>query len=507
MPDRTTKTALQRRQPRASRLSSRVDVYFRLIDDPDGDLLGISMLVPNKVSWERNRPGEADTMGLGLPGMVFPFDLGIIAPKSGFVSVWLFEHGTPEACLAGDRGHYFGVIDDIKRRRGRTVSISSRDMTAIPLDAKMTEDGIKRFAIEAMSTLEDIVRALIHQVPGTFNWRVRSLCAEATKPGLVVPPIIVPGKQRKGSKAPAPPTVLSPGTVHLSDIVSTTQELSVWTAIANVCARHGVVPEVIVDQEGPLIVLIDASDLQTTDVFRPFKGRGGKTTRVFVDGDGISEISETLTLTNGPKRPEFVQVDSYDPIRGVGVSARWPPRTLTTKKERKAAGEDSTEEGLQQFVRGLTSQVALTRMARAGWEALSHNGFEVDIDISEPWSAGGDPSDPDVLDMAYGCAIECAMPSFDQLAKQPGLDTPAKILRAQRVSEVLISRIIKASEKLGAMSLVFQTVRVRHEWAGGTSPTYKASINARRFMGTTEMPLLSDAPDIRQIRAKSGIVP
>jgi hypothetical protein len=487
-------------------------VAFRLIDDPQGPHVVFQGLVPTSLQIERNRPAECDTCDAELQGDALPFDLGIIAPKSAVIKAWLFEHQDPKRCADGQPGQFVGVIDTIERDRGTLrVKLKCRDLTAIPLGAKMSEEALKRFRLSDAASFEQLVAALVAEIPGTWNWRVRSLSAAASRPIVSPsPPVIKPrgGRQRPGApgtrdnpivlpdlvvSAPsrsisvlAPRATMSEGAMHLADIVGP-HELTIWSAIANVCARAGIVPEVMVDASGdPVVVLVDGSDLQTSDVLRPFGPRNGRTWRVLVDGDGIERARETLTLHGGEQRPDFLQVDSYDPQTGAGLTARWPP--APPKRE-----EDREETGVFQFVRGITSQEALLRMARAGWESLAHNAFRVTVSVPEPWSAGGGPEDPDLLDLGYGAAIELAMPFFERLSRVNGLQTPDAILRARGVDPRVVGRILAASERLGAMSLLFQVETVTHQWTGGSAPGYSCDISLRRFLGSEGMPIVRPA--------------
>lgn len=491
------------RRPMSSRVNARVDIAFRLIDDPEGPRVGFMGLKPLSLDMDVTRPGEADTIGVTLAPDALPFDLELIAPKSMLISAWLFEHQRPDRCVEGDPGHFFGIVDDIQRNRySLRVGLDGRDLTAIPLNQKMSEEQVKAFPIGVLATLEDVVLSLIRQIQGTEDWRVESFTPAALQ--RAVPPIIVPAKGADRSEyraaardvlafAPKLKDFLAKGTWHLSDIVEP-HALTVWTAICNVCARAGVVPEIRMIGGVPVILLVDGSQLQTTDVLRPFV-RGNKRWRTLVDADGISELNETLSLSAGDKRPDFILVESMHPVTGRRLSARWPP--AKTKEQRKLDGDDKTDEGEPQFVRGVASEEALLRMARAGWEALSHNQYRVEAKIKQAtWSAGGSPDDPDLLGLGYGAAVEIALPAFDRLAHVKGLDSPEAILLARHVDPAVVKRIVRAQERLGAMSLLFQVERVKHSWVGGSSPSYECTIGMRRFLGTNEMPIFDSRVDL-----------
>lgn len=484
-------TTPPKRSPRSSRLSARCDIAFRLVDDPSGEWVGFTGLVPSQVSIERNRPAECDTCDVTLVGDALPFDLGVIAPKSALVSVWLFEHQNPKACANGQPGQFFGVVDDITRDRySLRVTLKCRDLTAVALGAKLSEEQVKAFPVEDGASVEAVVLSLVKAIPGTMDWRVDSRSAAASRPGVYAPTIKT-GSARRGTKAPPPRSQLGGGTAHLADIVPA-HELTVWSAVANVCARAGVVPEVQIDGSGnPVVVLVDGSDLQNTDVLRPFAVRNGRKHRVLVDGDGVGELAESLALSGGQKRPDFLQVDSIDPRTGEGLSARWPPGKSAAQRKRE--GEDTSDEGMFQFVRAVSSRGALLRMAKAGFEALCHNTYRVKVTVNEPWSAGGSPEDPDLLALGYGAAIEIVLPAFEAIAKQRGLETPEKIMAQRGVPADVARRILAASARIRALSLLFQVEDVSHQWSGGSAPSYSCQITMRRFMGTLDLPIVAAA--------------
>ncbi len=451
------------RTPQSSKLRAKVDCIFRLIDAPDGELVGLEDIPVNSVDIVRNRPGDCDTATVRFVGDAFPFDLRIIADKSMFLSVWLYEEQGPQP-RGGGPGHFFGVVDDVDRERYKlTGSLSCRDMTAVPLNAFMPEDLVKGFEIERAASVETVVEALLRQIPGTYKWTVESLSAASDGPAL---PLITPQKPSKGSKAPKPRA--SEGKAHLSDLIPA-ERTSVWSAIGNVCARAGIVPEVSMGANGePVVRLVDASDLQRSDVLRPFE-RGGRKWRVFVDGDGPVSLNEKLSLSDADDRPDYVEVSSM--VLGKAVSARWPEAPAVAEKDKK-------DRGTLQFVPGISSQEALLCMARAGYESLCHNQYRVSLTTAEPWSAGGGPDDPDLLDLGYGAAVEFYIRPYEGSASE--------VLTKRGLSQDGAQRILRAQERIGALSLLFQATEVKHSWSAGQ---YRCDIGLRQFLGTGALPI------------------
>lgn len=455
------------RQPQASKLRARVDVAFRLITAPDGELVEIPNVPCSAVDWTRNAPGMADTCTVTLPGDALPFDLRIIADKSMFASVWLYEQDAPDFTLGGP-GHFFGVVDDAKRDRYglQRVTLSCRDLTAVPLGAKMREEAVKAFEVIPGAALEDVVGQLLYQIPGTFRWLVESRTVAGVQP-LV--PLVQPKRAKKGSTTKVAKT-------SLGDIVGA-EGMTVWTAIGNLCARAGAVPEVMMGADGnPVVVLVGASDLQTSDVLRPFQ-RSGRTWRVFVDGDGISTLRESLDLAQGEQRPDFVQVASRAPGAARSISARWP--------EASGSKDDKSDSGLFQWVDDIESVDVLKRMARAGYESLAHNQYTIELAVKEPWSAGGGPRAADLLDLGFGAAIEIQQPAFD--AATAGLTAQA-VLERRGVSADLAAKVAAAQQRIGALSLLFQCAEVQHSWSAAD---YTCTIRLRQFLGRESAPIFN----------------
>lgn len=445
------------RVPQPSKLRAKVDVYFRTIDNPEGDQILLEDLPVSSVEIVRNGPGVADTASVDYLGDAFPFDLRIVADKSMFVSVWLYEQDHP-AFVWGAGNHFFGVVDDFKRDRYTLAgSLECRDMTAVPLQATMPEGMIRKFAVEPGATVEAVVSALLREIPGAAKWAVISL-APAAK-GAVVP--LVPRPPKKG--AAEKPTTLA--------ALVPPEEVTVWGAITNVCARAGIVPEVRMDKDGePAVLLVDGADLQTSSVLRPFS-RDGRNWRLFLDGDGIAELSETLALSDSDDRPGAVECTSSD-----GISARWPETTTKGARDEKV---------LLQHIPGVATVADLQALARAGFEALCRNQYRVSLGVVEPWSEGGGPHHADLLDLAYGAAVEIQSRGFDAIAAGRSAE---EILTDRGLTPAAATLITRAQERIGALSLLFQCAEVRHSWRAGG---YRCEMNLRQFLGTADAPVIS----------------
>lgn len=445
------------RTAQASRLNGRVDLLFRLISDPDGQLVKLERVPFSSIEVVRNRPAECDTADVTLVSSALPFDLRVFAPQSVFVSIWLFEGDEPSVCVEGAPGHFFGVVDNLSRDRYEgSVKLAARDMTASPLQANLPEGFIKAF--EARGLVSDVVLTLIREIPGTQKWSVVDLAG--ARPVPTEPLTKRPGA--KGTKG-KPSTPATRRRTRLSDFVGETQ-VSVWSAVTSVCARAGVVPEVRMGAGGsPEVVLVDAMELQRGDVLRPFE-RGGRRWRVFVDGEGIARLSERLEVSASSDRPDFVEVSTLS-TGGKRLAARWP--------ETPSAKDKRDERGLFQYVPSVESVEALRDMARSAFDSLRANQFFLTLEATEPWSAGGGPDDPDLLSLGFGALVEVSMRNLEAVGEDR---TVEEVLEARGVAPGFARLLAAAHQRIGVLSLLFQVVEVRHQLSKG----YRCVIELRQ---------------------------
>lgn len=482
--------------PRSSRLSARVDLYLRFRGEPDTvPMLGLCGFTPTRVSWLRNRPAQADTLDVEIPGDVLPFDPRAIADRGARIEAWLFEHQTPSACKRGEPGHFSGVVDDIRKDVfGNTWSFQCRDTTAFAIDHRLTEEQLGVLRVQSFPRVEQLIQAVVSLMPGA-NWRVQSYASEGLAeagqarsdgPGFLKPPKMKGGGKRKSASTGAASMVASVSS-HRGRLGGSAGQgqVSVWQAVCEACAMAGIVPEVTVNEAGNVEVgLYDASALQTSSVLRPFR-RGNRAWRLLVEGRDMTTHEQHLSLTEREGRPAFVRVSSVEPVLGTEITAQWPPDA-----SKNAVGSF-------QFVDGVSSVATLTRLAKAAWEAFAHNAFDLSITVPQPWSSGGGPDDPDLLGLGYGAAVEIGFSGLDKV----GI-SPARALAARGVHDPEAARrILAATRKIGDLNLLFQCFEVKHEWSGGSSPSYSCNVSLRQFLGSTAMPIVGVDVDVPRSRA------
>jgi len=457
----------------SSRISARVDLAFRLRGQEDEPLINMTHIVPIDVTWSRNKPAEADTCDISISRSDLPFDPRIIAPRGGLVFVWLFEHGDIDACKYDDPGLFGGPIDEIKRSlEDGKISIRARDFTSILLDATLGEGVLAKIPVERALSLADVVRATVNSVSDIDTWQIEELTPSAG--ARVGSPAVRPrerSKSKTGRVSRAPKSILSARFKTMASVNAKQGQVSAWDAVSAVCARMGVVPEVTIDRLGrPKIQLIAADELNTSAILRPFK-RGNRPFRTLTVGGDVETLDDTIDLSPHEKRPDFVAVASIDRETGLSVAAEFPSRA-----DRRRT--DKSENGLYQTIEGIGTVEGCEKIARSAWESLSQNEFTMTIASPHPWSTGGSPDDPDLLDLGYGAALAVDYEGFEQLANR----SPSDILRDQGLPAVIAARIARAQTELGRLSLLFLVVSVEHSWTGGNQPSYKCSISVRQAL-------------------------
>lgn len=453
--ERPLATSRGRRDLADGRLDRAETVLPRLVDN-----LPTMSLAPVSATWKRNPPGSADELDVTVRHEEIPFALTVF--EGAAVDFWLFEHRDPRQCTQGEPGHFSGIVDEIQRDviGDGTVTLTCRDWTALALGTKLGEDIVKSFKIENLDLLGAVER-LLRYMPGGETWTVESIGRAGATPVGVEAPKIEASKSAKKKPKRAAPVKEAP---NLAMWVQP-GEVSVWDAISDLCVRHGVVPEVGEGTNGRRVVtLIPAADLQTSTALRPFN-RADQGIRRFVEGADVTVLTEALTLSRSEKLPDFVVVASIDARTGIQVSARWPPEPADEEDKKRRTN------GIFQTVDGVQSQAEILQRARDMWQGLAHNQYRVQLGTPHPWSAGGGPYSPDLLDLAYGAGVMLerrATPNLGDGMVKRGVDVR------------LAMQLAEAHRRMATANTLFQVTDVQHQWGPAE---YSCSIGLRQFIG------------------------
>jgi len=132
------------------------------------------------LEWEhtRNAPSIADTLEVTIPSRHLPVDLRVF--DSMRIQGWPFVRNAAEEsfedrldrCQPGDPGHFAGVVDNLEvDRKAGTLTLSCRDLTAVPLSHEVTGETLK--GLDLRNSAEDLVAELMRRsVPGGEQWKV-----------------------------------------------------------------------------------------------------------------------------------------------------------------------------------------------------------------------------------------------------------------------------------------------------------------------------------------------
>jgi len=454
-----------------SRLQARLDLQI-LLGGSD-ELIKVSQVSPYEVTWTRNLPAVADELEVSFDSSLLPVDLRGV--RGVQVLFWLFEHQDPRRCAPGDPGFFSGYSDEIGRRRTeRTVTLSCRDWTAAVLDAKVTPKELKSVDVQKLGSLEAVVKRLLSLGPASSDWEVRSLSAAGARnvfttlsKNTAIKRVAAKGK----GKTPKQATQRRQFTL---EALADGDETAVWDVVCQLCARMGVVPEVTAGEKVPVVLLVDALDLQTSDVLRPFARNGSGAGRTLTLGRTVATFDETLRLTRDADLPDQVVVGAWDHEKGTMVEVAFP-------YDAKAKKGDKLRR-VYQVAEGTADQAVLTRVAAAAWAATRQHQLEVEVETWSPWSDGGGPHDPDLLDIGAGAA----------LAIQVSGAYAHNLAREEREAfERLDDKVQEAFTSANASvprSLLFQVGEVTHTFSAGDSPDYACRLKINAFLGEQPEP-------------------
>lgn len=459
-------------QPEASRLEGRVDLQILLTPSrlARGGVSGLNAPVrlthlrPLDLTWTRNLPAVADTLSVTLTEESLPVD-DLRGLRGIRVIAWLYEHQQIDRCQLGDPGCFFGVVDEIGRGQIEgTLRLEARDMTSVALDAKVTPADLKKIDVTRYETLVELVRALL-ALAGAFaaTWRVvpvseaagRSVYAGWQSSGL--------SSVRRGGAKKKPAAVAQRRLTTL-DTLAEGNETAVWDTVCQVCARLGVVPELALGRDGvPEVLLVDALDLQTSDALRPFE-RAGRLSRSLTVGESVGMLDESTRFTRSSDLPDVVVVQSLDHETKQITEAAWPPDP--------PKGVDKPRISYQ-VAEGVAGMGALQKLAASAWAATRARQVEIEVETWSPWTDGGSPRDPDLLDCGAGAALT--------LLWHPD-EIHQRRLRRQRLA--LDTQVLDRLEQAGRLQdPLFQILELTHTVSWDDSPEYTCKMKLGAYLG------------------------
>lgn len=242
---------------------------------------------------------------------------------------------------------------------------------------------------------------------------------------------------------------------------------NVWDAISRLCQLMGAVAEVAVLASGKIgVVIVDAAELQLSDVLRRFE-RDGSNVRSLTYGANVTNIGDARQLTGG-QRVDWVEVQAMDPASGKMRRARYG---------RDEQSGSTTDHGLTLTAHGYTNQGHLDKLAQTAWLNANSGELELTVTTDDPWTDGGSVDDADLFGAGSGSVFDLEF----TVANEAGGTSLDEALRALGVPPDAAEVLAAASENL-APSLRFQAVEVVHAYSQEGDGGYSVDVTMQTFL-------------------------
>lgn len=471
--------------------------------------------VPIDASIELGGYRQAGTFSLTLPFRDLPIDPRTVRSASVELHLGSIEAGEyGRAISRGERAvlttrkngavdldtlAIVGTVDNWRvadEVDGSTVTLDGRDLRGILLDTPVeAAKGVSASVLTLLDLnkpIDDVVRDILGFVPMFAQFTVRTITSEwpGGKPPIVAPPDSTP-RHRRGARGDRTGASAAPA--------GGSSGLNFWDLIVNSCNRVGAVPYF----EGTTLVVRPARSLfdQLGGARVPFKN-GEKRAQDAISGAAISpgltirrmvygrdvEAMELSRKFGGTARPRAVRVVSVNASAGTEsdrvLEAIHPPESSTGSQAASAArtrvaasAQASEKEILTIEVPGLTSVEQLREVARAIYEEIGRGEILGSCTTRRLASFGGDNSDPDLLRLRPGDAVEIGVDTRALGKTNPLISAKVDHYRrpfAEQVEEIRsrigdenLARVIVATARgsIAEVQRFFRTSTVRFDWA------------------------------------------
>jgi hypothetical protein len=138
----------------------------------------IQAIVALEWTHTRNPPSVADTFEVTIPSRHLPVDLRVFDQMR--IQAWTFVRNAADEsfddrldrCQPGDPGHFAGIVDNLEvNRKAGTLTLTCRDLTAIPLSREITGATLK--GLDLKDPVDKLVEEIMElSVPGGELWKV-----------------------------------------------------------------------------------------------------------------------------------------------------------------------------------------------------------------------------------------------------------------------------------------------------------------------------------------------
>lgn len=371
------------------------------------------------------------------------------------------------------------------RLRGRDLRGALID-TPIAVDPRETSQLLD--SLEMLRPIDAVVAQIIGFSPLFSQLKIVTNPAEWPRGILPAPGFSAMPRHRKGAKG------LKVG----GRASSSSDKMSIWDLVVKVCYLVGAIPYVT----GTELVIRPARSLYDQKragvdptVLTPFSGgvtrkkdaqTGAAITplriRRLVYGRDVKELSVTRRF-GGYRRPQRVRCvgtddDSFDRGKTRRVQGIWPPESKSNaKRSRVAAGGAAAQEDLITVpVAGIRDAERLEQIAQSIYEEIGRGEVSGNVTTPALASFGGDNSDPDLLRLRPGDAIELATDTRSLQASSPlvsELTNNQRIPFEQQVADIakrlggdtLLATAIVSTSRSQSIQRFFRVSAVTFEWS------------------------------------------
>lgn len=350
-----------------------------------------------------------------------------------------------------------GIVDEYKMSHsssGSDITISGRDIRSLFIDTPMPDGSLKD--IDVTQNIAQIVLQVLSFHP--FGKGIRLQVAPGEFPGGVIPSPATKDLTTQFGKSVG-------GGKGRGNIKGDSTNLTMWDAITYLCFACGVIPHwygdalrlrparalytllnkggfdpntptPFKDSQPRVITVTDAKGNQTKLPPRSFP--------LMVFGKNIESFDFSRKFSGGnPKVVEITGVDPSSDGRGIQkvIKVRWPDNVPNKKGPATKASAQvskvtpSGKEGQQDLFRytyyGINDKNQLREIAVSLYEEISRGELSGTVSTKSLASFGGNNSDPDLLRLRVGTAVEFAFDLTPVTARSANPSVAMDIMRME----------------------------------------------------------------------------
>jgi hypothetical protein len=378
-------------------------------------------ILPVRATLTRNGIRTADTLSATLRWLDLPLDprsiralgvelyLGCIDPalagaaQSICPTEFVDTRGRSRSNL---RFQGFADVDTIDFPEGDmgVIEIEATDNTRILID----QDAPPQLTIAADNPIDQAIAGYLAKFPQFVGLRIEYRPAGAQIPSLgtalaksAYRPKLGAGSAGGGATGgPAPAGAGGGGGAP---------KLTVWDYLTDACGVLGLIVRV----EGTTVIVQRPRTLWAGKFGGrpddPFTGRilpSGREVprRLFIYGENVSSFSMSRKFVRWTSCN--VEVRCYSALKGRTLVARYPGTSSRDRQSKPTPGNANDEKWIVQTVHGIDDEATLRVIAQGVYEQLGRSELNIRLQTINLGSFGGSNSDPDVLDLQAGDAID-----------------------------------------------------------------------------------------------------